>query len=214
MNLLKLKKLANARQFTELELLWPDAVAGDEDSLEDLAGVVGQVWRLGATSQAEDLMGVLLDAAQQQDGRPGRLAGARAIAEQTPRSTLLRKELKKLLKAQYEDFVELPGLLNILFAENRDLDQALTLCDKYLGLRPGGFLSDREHLESGLVEAVDDASGKLTVSFNGRHQVLGPDRCPRSSSCRRTTSPRCCYTNPTGCASWPIPIPPPSWPSS
>ena len=176
MSLLKLKKIANARQWNELDALWPDAITDPEADLDDLAGVVGQVWRLGAREQSESLLVILLAAWEERDGAAGRLSCARTMVEQLPKSALLRKELDKLLIAEHGEYEVLPGLMKILMDERHDLVMALSLVDKYVDLRPGGFLSDRSHLESGVVESVNPDTAKLTVSFNGRHQDLGPEQ--------------------------------------
>ncbi len=175
MNLIKLKKLANARQFNDLEAVWPEALVDEEIELEELIPVVGQVRRLGEPERAETLLQLLCDAAEAADGPDARLAAARASAEHLPASAKLRAELKRLYAALNTDYEALPGLLNTLLPDGTALPECVALVDRYLRLRPGAFFSDRGHLEPGTVVEVEPGAARLTVSFSGRHETIGPD---------------------------------------
>jgi transcription elongation GreA/GreB family factor len=175
MSLIKMKKLANARQFDQLEIIWPDAITDEQYSLDDLASIVGQVWRLGARAESEALLALLLAAEEEKGGKPARLVCGRIVADQLPKSPLLHKDMKKLLLSENKDHEYLAGILGVILPEKADLAVTLKLIDKYLALDKGAFLSDREHLESGTVTAVNKDTAELTISFNGRHVVLGPD---------------------------------------
>ena len=60
MNLIKLKKLANSRQFTELEVLWSEALDEPEADVEEMLRVVAQVRRLGEEERADTMLQGLL----------------------------------------------------------------------------------------------------------------------------------------------------------
>jgi len=171
-NLLKLKKLANSRQFDTLESLWPDAL--DEDRLDwsALARIVGQVSRLGADQQADALLGEMLSEAERRAGVEERLAAARVAALEVPASALLRRELKQGLQRLHADYPDVSTLLNKLFHEDVSLDTALQQADRFLQLPPGAFLRDRGFLDPGMVESVDAAKTTLLVSFRGRHATF------------------------------------------
>lgn len=175
MNLIKLKKLANARQFTELEALWPEALVDEEVAFEELIPVIGQVRRLGEPERAETLLQTLCEAAEEVGGATARLAAAKASADHMPESTRLRAELKRLYAALNGDYEHLPGLLDTLLGGASKLPAAVAQVERYLRLRPGAFFSDRGHLEPGTVVDVTPSTAKLEVSFSGRHETLGPD---------------------------------------
>ena len=176
MNLLKLKKLANSRQFDALESLWPDVL--DEEAIDwaALSRVVGQVSRLGADQVADNLLGAMLSEAEQRGGPEQRLAAARTAASEVPGSALLRRELKQGLQKLHPDYPDLSTLLNKLFHEDVPLDEALARADRFLALPPGAFLRDSAFLEPGMVEEVDAAHAAVKVSFRGRHAVFDRDK--------------------------------------
>jgi len=176
MNLIKLKKLANARQFKDLEALWPDALDDAEVERGDLPPIIGQVRRLGEQERAETLLQLLLSSVEEKEGREARLETAVSCAEHLPRSEVLRQELRKLYLALNADHESLPGLLNVLMGEGVALPQAAETVGRYLRLGPGAFFSDRSHLEPGMVVTVDEDSAKLKVSFSGRHETLNREQ--------------------------------------
>ncbi len=176
MNLIKLKKLANARQFNDLEDLWPDALIDEEVALAHLLPIIGQVRRLGELERAETLLQLMLTLVEEKDGKGARLETAIASAEYLPASTYLRRELKQLYQANHADYEHLSGLLNVLLDESVSLPAGVESVGRYLRLRPGAFFSDRSHLEPGLVVAVDDSNAELKVSYSGRHETMIPDQ--------------------------------------
>nr|MBC8425645.1 hypothetical protein [bacterium] len=175
MNLIKLKKLANARQFDDLEALWPDALGDRETERDHLLPIVGQVRRLGEAGRADTLLQLLLSSEEERGGVPSRLAAAAAAAVHLPASAWLRRELKRLYKANHPDYGHLPGLLDVLLAESVSLPDAVASVARYLRLRPGAFFSDRSHLEPGTVVEVEEKKAELRVSFSGRHEMLAPE---------------------------------------
>jgi len=174
MNLIKLKKLANARQFNDLEAIWPDALMDEEVEWIVLLPIIGQVRRLGEPERAETLLQLMLTSVEEEGGKTARLATAVAGAPHLPESAYLRKELKSLFKALHGDYEHLQGLLDKLLVENTPLNEAVEAIDRYLRLRPGAFFSDRSHLEPGMVVNVDPSVASLNVSFKGRHETIGP----------------------------------------
>ncbi len=176
MNLLKLKKLANSRQFDALESLWPDVLDEEEISWSGLARVVGQVSRLGADEKADTLLGMMLSEAEQRGGPEERLDAARQAAAEVPTSGLLRRELRQLLQRFHPDYPDVSTLLGKLLAEQVPLDVALEQADRFLQLPPGSFLRDRSFLDPGVVEEVDAQKAALRVSFRGRHATIDRER--------------------------------------
>ncbi len=179
MNLIKLKKLANAQKFDEVEDLWPDALSDPENELDDLLPVVAQVARLGNQKSADALLGLLLAAVQEQAGAPARLDAARAAAAALPRSSMLAKELARLYRARYPDFAELPDLTKVLLADDSRLGEAVELIDRFLRLRPGAFLSHPDHIDPGRVESLDAEAPSMVVSFRGRTHTLDAEAVSR-----------------------------------
>lgn len=178
MNLIKLKKLANAGKFEELETLWPDAVSDPEAEAEELARVVGQVHRLGAAEKADGMLALLLSEAEARGGKESRLDAARFTAETVAESDSLRDALRGLYIDLNPEAENLPELLDTVFAAGATLGEGVELAERYLRLQPGAFLSHRSQLDPGEVEAVDPGSGGLKVSFRGRTVDLGIDEVP------------------------------------
>ncbi len=180
MNLIKLKKLANAGKFEDVQTLWPDAVSDPERSVEDLIRVVSQVHNLGAAGDAEGMLSVLLDAVGAQGGDQARLDVVRAVADGIAESDFLARELRRLYAAVHSDRDDLPRLLETVFDGAKDLAAAVDLSDRYIKLPVGGFLSHREMLDPGMVEAVDAETARLTVTFCGRGMILDRDDVARA----------------------------------
>ncbi|MDO9170939.1 MAG: hypothetical protein Q7W29_03815, partial [bacterium] len=172
MNLIKLKKLANSRQFTDLEVLWSEALDEPDAEVEEMLRVAAQVRRLGEEERADGMLSGLLHASEQRGGRRVRLDVARQATALLPASVLLRKELRQLMPSFHTDYEHAGTLTSRLLSEGTSLPEGLAVLDRFLQLRPGSFLSDRSHLEPGMVEEVDAEHTKLTVSFSGRREVL------------------------------------------
>ncbi|MBU0742204.1 GreA/GreB family elongation factor [bacterium] len=176
MNLIKLKKLANARQFNDLEGLWPDALDDEDVELDDLLPIIGQVRRLGEQERAETLLQLVLTSVEEKCGKGARLDTAVAGTQHLPASAYLRRELKRLYRASHADYEHLSGLLDVLLDESVSLPGGVDSVRRYLRLRPGAFFSDRSHLEPGMVVAVDEKTAELKVSFSGRHETMNADQ--------------------------------------
>jgi transcription elongation factor GreA len=172
MNLLKLKKLANAGQFDELAELWPEIVTDPEAERDMLLRIVGQVRRLGAPEQSDKLLAAVLHQRQEKNGKADRLETCRMAAEYLPESELLRRELRNLYNEVHGDYDQTSALTGRLIGDHQKLGQAVDRMERFLALKPGGFFSDRSHLEPGMVESVDGENGVLSVTFAGRSETL------------------------------------------
>jgi len=172
MNLLKLKKLANSGHFDDLATLWPEAVEDTDSDIDELVRIVGQVRRLGADKHSDQLLGTLLSALEVRGGRQGRLDACRLAAEHLPTSEILRRELRNLYNEIYNDYDKASALTGKLLADGQRLNVGVKSLDRFLQLRPGSFLTDRSHLEPGMVTAVNGQNAALDVSFSGRTSTI------------------------------------------
>ncbi len=172
MNLLKLKKLANSGHFNDLAALWPEAVSDSESDLAELVRIVGQVRRLGANDHSDELLATLLSAQEDSGGREGRLNACREAVEYLPSSEVLRRELRNLYNELFNDYDQVAGLAGKLLADGQKLDAAVKSFDRFLMLQPGAFLTDRTHLEPGMVTGVDGHAASLEVTFGGRSSTI------------------------------------------
>ncbi len=174
-SLIRLGKLANARDFDKLEELWPDALDNREYTWRELIPVAGQVGRQNAVPRAAALMTSLIDwVAENRDDATALLA-AREAARQLPKAPDLRSNLRARYLRCHPDFDQLPGLLDLLLPDEGDLAAAVALIDRYVELQPGAFAVDRSFLVPGLVEALDGDNGRVNVLFQDRRAEYGPD---------------------------------------
>lgn len=174
-SLIKLGKLANARDFDKLEALWPDALSRGDYTWRELAPIAGQVGRQNAPTRAERMLIGLVEWVEAQKGAEVALAAVREAAVQQPNAAGLSKLARKLYLGQYPDFGELPDLFDLLLEREPKLDAALVLVDLYTRLQPGAFALDRSFLVPGMVEKVEARNGRLTLIFQDRRAEYGPD---------------------------------------
>ena len=172
MNLLKLKKLANAGQFDELAELWPEIVTDPEADRDMLLRIVGQVRRLGAPEVSDKLLSAVLHAREEKHGKADRLETCCMASEFITESTLLRRELRNLYNEVHGDYVQTSALTGKLIGDHQKLPVAVERMERFLSLRPGAFFSDRSHLEPGMVESVDGEAAVLSVTFAGRSETI------------------------------------------
>lgn len=172
MNLLKLKKLANSGHFDDLADLWPEALADPESDQDDLLRIVGQVRRLGADEHGDQLMTALLATREEQGGLEARLETCRDAAAIMPRSEQVRRELRNLYNTVHQEHEQVSDLTGRLLADGQPLDAGVVSLDRFLQLVPGRFLTDRTHLEPGMVVAVHAGEASLEVTFGGRTVTL------------------------------------------
>lgn len=172
MNLLKLKKLANSGHFDDLAELWPEALADDDTDRDELLRIVAQVRRLGADEHGDKLLAALLSLHEEEGGKPARLTACRAAAAVMPRADMVRRELRNLYNSVHNDHEQVAELTGRLLADGEPLDRAVLTLERFLQLTPGRFLTDRSHLEPGMVTAVNGDRASLEVTFGGRSSTL------------------------------------------
>jgi len=180
-SLIKLGKLANGKNFDKLEKLWPDALEAPDYGWRELLPIAGQVGRQGAPGRAETLAETLLQAVEEKDGTATALAAVRLAADQLPQANAVRSQLKRLYTESRPDDADIPELLDLLLDESRPVDQAASLADLYLKLRPGAYANDPTQIVPGLVETVKSGNGVVTVRFDDRRQDYGPSTITRIS---------------------------------
>ncbi|MFO7654020.1 MAG: GreA/GreB family elongation factor [Candidatus Krumholzibacteriia bacterium] len=174
-SLAKLGKFANSKRFEDLEDAWPVAVAWPDYDPEELVRVARQVSRQGDTERANGMLEVLLGHLEETRGAAAALAATRVAAQQIPESETVRRRLRELYLTVFSDLADLPALLDLLLADDRSLDEAVELVDRYLQLWPGAYAADHAFLVPGRVEALQPANGLLTVRFDERLSEYGPE---------------------------------------
>lgn len=174
-SLIKLGKLANARDFDKLEALWPDALGSGEYTWRELAPIAGQVGRQNAPARAERMLVALVEWVEAHKGPEVALAAVREAAVQLPAADGLAKLARRLYLGQYPGYEALPDLLDLLLDREPKLDAALVLVDLYTRLQPGAFALDRSYLVPGMIEKVEARNGRLTLLFQDRRAEYGPD---------------------------------------
>ena len=174
-SLIKLGKLANARDFDKLEGLWPDALSGGNYTWRELIPIAGQVGRQNAPTRAERMLITLVEWVETKKGTETALTAVREAASQQPNAAGLSKLARRLYQSQYPAFEALPDLLDLLLDREPKLDAALVLVDLYVRLQPGAFALDRSFLVPGMVEKVESRTGQLTLIFQDRRAEYGPE---------------------------------------
>lgn len=174
-SLIKLGKFANSKQFDKLSEHWPDAVANPEHPMEDLLALSGQVYRLGERDQADVFASSLIEEIERRDGTRAAITAMREAVRQMPAGApSIREHFRRLYRAAHPDFVELPGLLDLLAGPQVDLAAAVRLLDRYCELAPGSFIVDYNYVVPGVVESVDALRGIVQARFDDRRQEYGP----------------------------------------
>jgi transcription elongation factor GreA len=176
MSLLKLKKHAQQKEYDELELLWPDAVADSSNDPDDLMRLPGMVARIGEIKLAERMVESMLDIWTQKHGQASRLTVARTAAMTFVKSEYLLKELKRLYKKSSPDFDEIDNLVGNILKDGCKLNEAVPLMDRFIALQPGSFLKHRGTVHPGVVESVNGNSLEMKVIFDIRDKTLDADQ--------------------------------------
>ncbi len=172
-SLIKLGKLANAKEFDKLEGLWVEALENNQYTWRELIPVAGQVGRQGAADRADTLIEMLIASVEENSGIPDAFAAGLEAASQLPQGKALRKTIVRLYKKTYTDFDGLDDLLALLMPADAPLDKAVPKINHYLQLQVGNYLMDLSWLVPGIVETLDPATGFVTVRFEDRHQDYG-----------------------------------------
>lgn len=169
-SLIKLGKLANAKDFEKLEGHWVEALESTEYTWKELVPIAGQVGRQGAPERADALIDTLIGYVEEKKGPEAAFAAGLDSAAQLPHGKGLRSTLLRLFKKSDPDYEGMDDLLNLLLPENSDLVKAVPMVSHYLKLRPGNYVMDLSYLVPGIVETLDEAEGSVTVLFEDRHQ--------------------------------------------
>ncbi len=173
-SLIKLGKLANAKDFDKLEGLWAEALEATEYSWKELLPIAGQVGRQGAPDRADALVDTLLNSVEEKAGLEEAFAAALEAAGQLPKGEGLRAILLRLYRKAYADFEGLDGLLELILPTGSDLTKAVPQVNHYLNLAPGRYVLDLSYLVPGRVETLDTDKGLVHVRFDDRKQDYGP----------------------------------------
>lgn len=173
-SLIKLGKLANAKDFDKLESLWVEALETSEYTWRELIPVAGQVGRQGAADRADTLIEMLIASVEEKSEISEAFAASLEAAIQLPQGKGLRKTIVRLYKKTYADFDGLDDLLALLMPADVALDKAVPKVNHYLQLQVGFYVMDLSWLVPGIVETFDPAEGLVTVRFDDRHADYDP----------------------------------------
>ncbi len=173
-SLIKLGKLANAKDFDKLEGLWVEALETNQYTWRELIPVAGQVGRQGATDRADTLLEMLIASVEEKSDTSEAFAASLEAAVQLPKGKALRKTIVRLYNKVYADFGGLDDLLALLMPADAALDKAVPKINHYLQLQVDFYVMDLSWLVPGIVESFDPARGLVTVRFDDRHQDYGP----------------------------------------
>ncbi len=168
-SLIKLGKLANAKDFDKLEGLWVEALVTSDYTWRELIPVAGQVGRQGALDRADILIDALIASVEENLGQDEAFAVCIEAAGQLPKGKNLRSTLIRLYHAGNPDFEDIDVLLELLMPQSAVLNQAVPMIDLYLQLKPGDFIMDLSWLVPGIVQTLDVATGEVSVRFDDRH---------------------------------------------
>ncbi len=168
-SLIKLGKLANAKEFDKLEGLWVEALESSDYTWRELIPIAGQVGRQGAPDRADTLIDELISSVEEKMGQKEAFDVCREAAGQLPKGKNLRGTLVRLYNQTYPDFDDLDVLLELLMPVGAVLDQAVPMINLYLQLKPGDFIMDLSWLVPGIVQTLDVSTGEVSVRFDDRH---------------------------------------------
>ena len=168
-SLIKLGKLANAKDFDKLEGLWVEALETSEYTWRELIPVAGQVGRQGANDRADTLLDALISSVEEKSGQEEAFAVCLEAASQLPKGKNLRSTIIRLYHAGNPDFEDLDVLLELLMPVGAVLDQAVPMINLYLQLKPGDFIMDLSWLVPGIVQTLDVSTGEVSIRFDDRH---------------------------------------------
>lgn len=168
-SLIKLGKLANAKDFDKLESLWDEALENEEYSWKELLPIAGQVGRQNAVDRAEPLMNKLVDWVEKKEGAKIALIAVLEAATQLPDGSRLLDRMKRLYLTAYPDFLELSDLLELVLTEKSNLAAATKTISLYLQLQVGCYALENNFLMPGMVEDINSENGTLSLRFDDRH---------------------------------------------
>ncbi len=169
-SLIKLGKLANAKDFDKLDGLWVEALEMQDYTWRELIPIAGQVGRQNAQDRADTLIEALISTVEEKNGLEEAFEVCLEAALQLPKGKNLRGTLIRLYNLSNPDFEDLDVLLELLMPEGSVLSESVTLVNLYLQLKPGDFVMDLAWLVPGIVETLDVTNGEVTVRFDDRRE--------------------------------------------
>lgn len=173
-SLIKLGKLANAKDFDKLEGLWVQALEATQYTWKELLPIAGQVGRQGAAKRADGLMDMLISTVEERSGMEEAFKVATEAADQLPQGGGLRSILIRLYQKTYPDVDGLENLIDLLLPADAELTKAVPKLNHYMNLTPGRYVLDLSYLVPGVVEKLDTNKGLISVRFDDRRNDYGP----------------------------------------
>ncbi len=173
-SLIKLGKMANGKEFTKLEESWGQALETTDYTWKELIPIAGQVGRQGSEDRAEALIETLVAWVQENDSSKSALEAARLAGLQLPQGKGLHSTLVRLYTEVYDDYLELPDLIDLLMPKDKAIPDSVPMVDRYLLLKPGSYVTDGAYTVPGIVEEIATENGVVSVRFGERHNDYGP----------------------------------------
>lgn len=168
--ILKLKKLAQAKRFDELEAAWIAAAESGDMSTEDVMIVLGVLVRQKETATAETLAWCLLSAWSERKGAPATLVAAKRIATALEGGSI-RSETAELCRKVYAELPNRDTLIDMtVLREATPLAEALAEMELMAALPPGSFVRDRNLSAPGQVVGLDPERKALIVNIGGQER--------------------------------------------
>jgi len=172
-SLVKLGKMANAKEFDRLEANWVDALNNPAYTWSELLPIAGQVGRQGAPQRADTLLEMLIQWVEENRGTALAFDAVRRAAVQLPSGKDIKPQLKRLFLQEHKNDPELAALMEFLLADAQDLDKVVEQAQLYAQLVPGRFATCVDFLEPGQVKGFDGAKGIVDVRFGEREASFG-----------------------------------------
>ncbi len=173
-SLIKLGKMANSKEFGKLADLWDQALENEDYTWRELVPIAGQVGRQGAEDRAEALIESLVGWVEENGSKEKALEAARLAGLQLPQGKGLHTTLVRLYTEVYDDYLELPDLLDLLMPKDKAIPDSVPMVDRYVLLKPGSYVTDGAYTTPGIVEEIVTDNGVVTVRFGERHNDYGP----------------------------------------
>lgn len=172
-SLIKLGKMANAKEFDRVEANWVDALNNPSYTWSELLPIAGQVGRQGAPERADTLLEMLIQWVEENRGTALAFDAVRRAAVQLPGGKDIKPQLKRLFLQEHKNDPELAKLMDFLLADAKDLDKVVEQAQLYAQLVPGRFATCVDFLEPGQVKGFDGAKGIVDVRFGEREASFG-----------------------------------------
>lgn len=181
-NLLKLAKL---RKFSELEEAWMAALEEPIATWEAMLEVPTYLARSNEIEQAVLLLWAMVTAAREKLPPAEALEVAKRCALVVPGDSSLKKELAELYVLAHSNIPEIQILVNFAGLKgNTPAGMAIERMERFLAMRPGTYVHDKNTDRIGRVEKVDPQGftlnlGKANAIYNATAtdaiEILAPD---------------------------------------